>query len=340
VTTPDRAPLDACPTQGSTHRLRTRAVSRVTSGVVAAVVVAATLGACGAGARPASDGSEPVRGSCPVDPVPVVVSVGQWSDVVNAVGGGCVSVTTVVGSLSGDPHEFEPRPSDLVAFDRARIAVLNGNGYDDWARSAVDVTHPDEVVEAAVAARLLTRDGNGDGLRHDPHLWYSPDVVVAVSDEVADALARSIPAARSQIRRDRARWLRALAAYERELDHARSALRGRTYVATEPLFDATAQALGLRDLTPPGVRRAAANGSEPSPGDLTELEDLMRGRAVDVLIVSSQSEGAMPDHIRGLARRDDVPVVSIRESQPDGIGFLAWQRRQLRQLIDALERRA
>lgn len=292
-----------------------------------AALFALTSSACGVGS---AGPSEPIaRGACPVDPLPVAVSIDQWSDVVEQLGGDCVRVTTAVTSAAADPHEFEPRPSDLLALDRARLVVLNGLAYDAWATRALEVVSPSpDVVDAGSVA--------GRDVGTDPHLWYDLSVVEEVSRSVAGHLDRLLPGASSYLAGREARWRSAMNAYRDELTEVADAVRGRTYVATEPLFDATASELGLRDLTPEGFRRAAANGAEPTPADLAELESVLADGSVDVVVVDDRTTGAVSGAVRAAAHRSRVPVVAVTETRPTATSFLAWQARQVRAVASAL----
>ena len=53
--------------------------------------------------------------------------------------------------------------------------------------------------------------------------------------------------------------------------HLQSVAAGRTYAATEGVFDRLAHSVGLTDVTPAGYLRAASNDSEPAPGDLVAV---------------------------------------------------------------------
>ena len=57
--------------------------------------------------------------------VDVVVSVSQWTDLPRTLGGDCVSVTTVLASSAIDPHDFEPKPGDIAAFEKAGVSVVD-----------------------------------------------------------------------------------------------------------------------------------------------------------------------------------------------------------------------
>ena len=93
-----------------------------------------------------SDPTSPIADDCPGAPIPIVVSVDQWGDIVERVAGPCGEVTTVIDGSTGDPHSFEPSPADLAAFDEAELVVRNGLGYDTWAVKAVDALGQEPVV--------------------------------------------------------------------------------------------------------------------------------------------------------------------------------------------------
>src|SRR4051794_14246157 len=127
------------------------------------------LGACASGgATAASAVSQGDPEACPGRVVDVVVSVGQWGDLVRSLGGACATVTTIVSSAAVDPHDFEPGTSALAAISGADLVVLNGAGYDHWALDAVaTLDRGPAVVSAADVAGVPERGA-------DPHLWYSP----------------------------------------------------------------------------------------------------------------------------------------------------------------------
>jgi zinc/manganese transport system substrate-binding protein len=103
------------------------------------------------------------------------------------------------------------------------------------------------------------------------------------------------------------------------------------------VFDDMAAALGLRDLTPAGFRNAAANGSEPAPGDVDALLRALGAGEVDVLVLNSQTEGAVPRQIRRAADAAGVPVVEVTETvAPHARGFIDWQVGQLSAIGQAL----
>jgi zinc/manganese transport system substrate-binding protein len=298
---------------------------------VAAVGSTLLLAGCGAGpaSGPVTASGDPSR--CPGEQVHVVVSVAQWGDLVRGLGGDCASVTTVLASSTADPHDYEPTPGDIAAFTGADVVVVNGAGYDSWAVKAADTLDraPDIVSADEVAAQP---GGN-------PHLWYSPEAVQKVAKAVTAELAERSPKAAGYFAEQAAKAQADLAPYLSEIATAKEAARGRSYAATEPVFDLMAAALGLTDRTPSGYQRAVSNESDPAPGDLTAFEKALADRSVDVLVVNTQTSGHVPDQLRAAAEKAGVPVVEVTESPPPGAGsFVAWQVGQLQELSAALGR--
>jgi len=307
---------------------RTRTTAVRTALVTVAVV---GLAACSDGGS--DQGSAVASGNpdaCPGDVVDVVVSVGQWGDVVRSVGGDCANVTTIVASGAVDPHDFEPGTADLAAFSDADLVVVNGADYDHWAEDAAQ--SQDSAPAVLSVASLVDAPEGGD-----PHLWYEPEAVHAIAPALAAELAELSPDAADFFQERAATWQAGLRRYIDAVLALGSTISGRTYAATETVFDRMAAALGLVDATPEGYRRTVSNDSEPAPGDLAAFETALADGSIDVLIYNTQTSGSVPEQLRAAADEAGVPVVEVTESpaDPDG-SFVSWQLAQLSALSDAL----
>lgn len=322
----------------SSRSVRRRARSGLAT-VLAGVLVVGLAACSSSGSSGASSASTAGRGAaasgtsvppCPTNPVRVVVSIDPWGDVVRRLGGACAEVTTIVTGTAGDPHEYEPTPSDRAAIAEAGIVVVDGLGYDAWATKAVEATSPAPTV---VDAGGVMGRSEGD----NPHLWYEPAAVRKVGAAVSDALRAKAPSASAYFDERATAWDQALATYDRAIADTRAVASGRPYAATESVFAPMAAALGMRDVTPEGYRKAAANESEPAPGDIADFQQVLRSRQADGLVFNTQTEGAVPDQLRELAERSGVPVVEVTEAVPAGEpSFVDWQVAQLAALRKAL----
>lgn len=297
--------------------------------------LALILALSGCSSAPSTDtatdaGTPTANAACPGGPVDVVVSVDQWGDIVSELGGECASVTTLLASSSVDPHDYEPSPSDAAAFKKARLVVVNGADYDHWASDLAAASAPSvAVVDAATVT--------GTPAGANPHLWYKPSAVTAVADAVSAELAKLNPEAADYFAERRSAFGAALAPYDTLIDTIKAEAAGKSYVATESVFDYQAEALGLVDKTPPGYRQAAANESEPSPADIRAFQAELESGEVSVMIFNTQTEGSVSQQLRAAAESAGVPVVAVTETVPPGQDtFVGWQDEQLTDLAEAL----
>lgn len=320
---------------------RSRTAVLTLSGLVA-------LGLTGCADAGSDDGRTTNAGdtaSCPGEGVDVVASVAQWGQIAQALVGNCGTVTTIIASSAVDPHDFEASTGDIAAFGEADLVVVNGADYDGWAEAAVENLDPSPVVVSAAAVAGIESDAHSAGSGHsdeehglvDPHLWYDPEVVTGMSAAISAALADLAPDAADHFADQATAWAADLEAYRALVAELAGTATGRTYAATETVFDRMAAALGLTDATPEGYRRAASNESEPAPGDLTAFQTALADGTVDVLVFNSQTSGGIPEQLRAAAEDAGVPVVEVTESPADADGsFVEWQSAQLSALSDAL----
>ncbi|TRW80106.1 ABC transporter substrate-binding protein [Mycolicibacterium sp. 018/SC-01/001] len=302
------------------------------------------LSACGGGSEPgaSSAGGTASGGSCPTTPVDVVVSVDQWGDIVSQLGGDCAKVTTVLAGSSVDPHDYEPAPSDATLFEGAQLVVLNGGHYDEWAAKLAASSAPDApVVDAVDLSGGEHSDAAGDDAGHadegNPHVWYSPATVVKVAGAVTAQLKKLAPDAAAYFDERATGFGNVMKPYDDEIAAIKAGAAGKSYAATESVFDDMAAALGLQDRTPEGYKLATANESEPAPADLDAFLRLLSDRGVDVLIYNTQTEGSVPQQIRAAADKAGVAVVDVTETVPPNTqSFQTWQVDQLTSLAKAL----
>lgn len=325
---------------------------------LAGLVLAApfALAACRSGGESGDSAPDTsAAAQCPADPVDVVVSVDQWGDIVEQLGGDCARVTTVLASSAVDPHDYEPAPSDAAKFDGAQLVVVNGGHYDEWATKLSASSAPDAPVVNALEAGGAEepRDGEGhveEGHGPDygaeehgqegepnPHAWYDPAAVTGVADAVTAELGKLAPDAAAYFDGRRAAFTETMKPYDEAIRSIEANAAGKTYAATESVFDDMAAALGLVNRTPEGYQAASANEAEPSPADLDALLRLLGDRGADVLIYNVQTEGSVTQQIRGTAEQAGVPVVEVTETVPPGTdSFVTWQVDQLNALAAAL----
>ncbi len=171
-----------------------RAVPAVAGATIALALIAAGCGGSGSG----SPGQ--------LDVVATTTQIGDW---VREVGGGAVFVDQVL-QPNTDPHEYEPRPSDVEAAAGAKLVFANGDNLDKWIGQIVSDSGSDaRVVDlgAGVPERLPGESSGAEASRYDPHWWHDPRNAEAAVREIERRLAAADPAHRRQFARNAAAYL-------------------------------------------------------------------------------------------------------------------------------------
>lgn len=292
--------------------------------VVTMLVLAAPLAGC-AGPGPASSRGGRLR---------IVAAENFWGSLASQLGGDRVQVRSIVVDPSTDPHSYEPTVEDARAMAEARLTIVNGIGYDEWASHLLSADPPEGHAVLDVGDLLGLRPGD------NPHQWYSPSHVHAVIDGILAAYDRLRPADAGYFAlRRMALERQGLVRYDALIAQIRTRYAGVPVGYSESIFPPLGKALGLRLLTPPNFARAIAEGTEVTAHDKQTVDDQVSARRVKVWIFNSQNLTPEVQRVNGLARTAQVPIVTVTETlSPASYSFERWQTVQLERLASALHR--
>ncbi|MFK0331475.1 metal ABC transporter substrate-binding protein [Rhizobium sp. NPDC090275] len=123
----------------------------------------------------------------------VVASFTVLADVVSQVGGDHVEVKSLVGP-NGDPHEFEPSPTDAKNLKAAKVTFVSGEGLEGWMDRLIAASGykgTPVTVSEGVKTRTMEEDGK---TVTDPHVWNSPVSVKVWVANIEKALSSADPA--------------------------------------------------------------------------------------------------------------------------------------------------
>ena len=262
-------------------------------------------------------------------PVRIVAAETVYGDVASQIGGAAVRVTSILGNPDQDPHMFEASPSVARALAGARIAVMNGIGYDPWMAKLLAATNAPGRAVLTVATIGGHRPGD------NPHVWYDLPTMRAYAAALETALEQADPADAAGFRARRAAFDASLAPIEARIAALKSRLAGTQVTATEPVFGYVFAALGLtvRNMA---FQMAVMNDTEPGMREVAAFEHDLRTRAVRLLVYNTQATTPLATRMASLARRSGVAVVGVTETEPPGRRFQAWMLDELDALARAL----
>jgi ABC-type Zn uptake system ZnuABC Zn-binding protein ZnuA/ABC-type Mn2+/Zn2+ transport system permease subunit len=262
---------------------RRRGRALAPAGVVLAALV---VGGCGAAQGGGAGGR-----------LEVVATTTQIGDLARRVGGDAAHVGQILRPNT-DPHEYEPRPSDVVATSRAAVVLVSGDGLDAWMGDVVRQAGSDASVVDLGARVPVRRPGEQAG-RPDPHWWHDPRNAEAAVIAIRDALARADPGARATYDRNAAHELRRIRALDAAIGRCFAAVppAQRRLVTDHDAFGYFADRYGLRVIG--AVIPSQTTAAQPSAGDLDRLIALIRREHVRAVFPESS---VSPRLARAVAR--------------------------------------
>ncbi|QNE90499.1 zinc ABC transporter substrate-binding protein [Corynebacterium incognita] len=289
----------------------------------ATILLASSLALTSCGTGDTSDNAETKSGE---DTIEIVASTSIWGNVAEAVVAGTpaedtVEITAVVEGNDADPHHFEPSAADIARATEADIVVVGGGGYDAWLYDSLE--NKDNVIHA-LPLTTHSHDHEYEGHDHEhggegavesidgnEHVWYDTDALSQVAEDIAKKVGDDANAEDFTKRMD--------ALHERT-----HALPKKTYAQTEPIADYILEHSDMEDKTPKGYRSATLSHGEPTAADLNAFLEAIKHGDVDVLIYNPQTKTDLTERIRKAAEENNVKVMKIGETPPDGTNFLDY----------------
>lgn len=237
--------------------------------------------------------------------IKVVTSFSIIGDLVRAVGGERVAVTTLIGP-DADAHVFQPTPADSKSLLDAGLVVINGLGFEGWADRLVKASgYKGARLVASKGLKALAADDDhahdskggtdhGHG-RYDPHAWQDVANVKIYVANIRDALIAVDAAGRAHYEAAAASYLRQLDALDAEIKAAFAAIpkERRKIITHHDAFAYYGDAYGVTFLAPQGVTGEA----EPSAGALAQLIRQIKREKIKAVFVENLSNDKLVDRL-------------------------------------------
>ena len=243
--------------------------------------------------------------------LPVVVSFHAMGELARAIGGDKVDIHMIIPE-GEEPHDFQPKSSDLTALSQARIFIINGCGLETWADKAVEAAGNAQrtVVTASDGADIHYVEmkqilpGRKPEKQADPHVWLSLKNAKTEARNIRDAFASADPDHADYYTQRYREFVqktdKLYARYQLKFDTAPS----RTFVTGHAAFAYLARDFGLRQLS---LTNVFASG-EPSARHMTELADACKAAHIGTIFVENMES---PKIAETLARETGANLESI-----------------------------
>lgn len=299
-----------------------------------------SLAACGTTNTPPGDSGK----------IQVVASTNVWGSVIKAVGGDAVEVKALLDDPSADPHSYESKPADAALVKDAKLVVFNGGGYDDFFAKLItsDATkkieafplheahaEPGSPAPSSPAPTSEAPDADGHDHGENEHVWYDLHTVRAVAEAAANELGAIAPDKKTTFESNTQQFTAKLEELEKKVEGIG---KGKKVAATEPIAHYLLDETGAEDVTPEAFSKAIEEESDVPAAALAEMNQLVDGKQINVLINNTQTENQVTKQLVEKAKAANVPVVEVTETLPAGVtGYVDWMSKQVDALSQALK---
>ena len=234
------------------------------------------------------------------EPLPVFVSILPQKSFVERIGGSLVNVSVMV--LPGaNPHNYEPKPGQMIALSKASIYFAIGIGFEDvWLKRFGSTNpgmkivhteqgiekipmlshHHEEQEEGHAAGNDAVHDEH-EGIA-DPHVWLSPPNVKIIAKNISDGLSQADPAHRADYEENLRKFEREIDDLDAELRKVFSHRKGAKFMVFHPAWGYFAHAYGLEQIP------VEIEGKEPKPAKLKALIEQAKRDGIRIVFVQPQ----------------------------------------------------
>lgn len=294
-------------------------------------------------------GREPVQGK---GKILVVTTLFPLHDFVRTVGGDRVEARLLLPP-GVEPHNFEPKPEDVVQLNKADIFVYTNRYMEPWAAGILKGIPNKglEAVDASAGVTFMPASGgehhdeheagerghlHGEGM--DPHVWLSIPNAERMVDNIASALERKDPAGGGYYRKNAEAYRARLAELDGRFRTGLSGCRQRLFLhGGHYAFGYLAQRYGLTYVS----AYAVSADAEPTPQKLMELVNLMRKNSLRYIFYE---ELLSPRVAETIARETGATLLQLhgihnvsREDMAEGATYVSLMEKNLKNLMTGLQ---
>ena len=220
-------------------------------------------------------------------------------------------------------HEFEPSASDVAAIYEADVFVYHSRTLESWAGSLDPSLQKSKVavVEASNGMQLdkvagLEEVSAGEGIDertlYDPHTWLDPEKVAEEAQLIAQELSKLDSKNADTYQKNAQKFAEKAKALSEKYKGIFSGLDEKTFVTQHTAFSYLAKRFGLKQLGISGI----SPDQEPSPRQLTEIQDFIKTYKVKTIFVESNASSKLAETLKKAAGVN-LKVLNPLEADPE-----------------------
>jgi zinc transport system substrate-binding protein len=204
-----------------------------------------------------------------------------------AVAGDCATVQALVPPSVG-PHDFQARPGDLLALQKAHVLVKNGLGVETFLEPLISAAANPQLRVIDTSRGVATKSHDDDHGHHhggvNPHIWLDPLRAVQQVETIRAGLAAADPGCAEGYGRRAKATTAELQALHQDLARQLQPFRGKAFVAFHDVAPYFAERYGLK-----AVALVDVPELNPTPADLQRVAATVKANRIQALLSEPQA---------------------------------------------------
>jgi len=212
----------------------------------------------------------------------VVASFYPMYDFAQKIGGDKVTVTNLTPA-GVEPHEWEPKSTDMITISDADVFIYNSEYTEGWVTSVLDSLDSKSltIVKASADITLLqtTDSENGEESGSDGHVWLDPEYAKIEMQAICEAFCKADPTNKSYYEDNLATYSEKLDQLDADFTEALADVTQKNIVVAHQAFGYLCSAYGLTQIPIEGLSADA----EPDANRMMEIIDFVEEYDIHVI---------------------------------------------------------
>lgn len=257
------------------------------------------------------------------DKISIVTTTNVYSDIAKNIVGKYGTATAIIDKSSTDPHDFDPTTADAKKLTKANIIVANGLGYDSWMNKLAKSVNKKPV--------LVGEDLMGLKKGDNPHIWYNLNMPTDYVNYLVKRLSKLDKKHAAYFKANGEKYLAKVNEIKKLVKSDKS--DKKPVFVSEPVFDYALEEAGYK-VGDKDFEEAIENGTDPSPKMINKMNSEIKEKKIAFFVNNTQASSSTVKTFVKLAKKNNIPVLDVRETIPNHITYLAWMKENYQKLAN------
>lgn len=273
--------------------------------------------------------------------IKVVCTTTMITDLARALAGDAAEVRGIM-KPGEDPHVYEVRPRDAQSIGEADLVLMNGLHLEATLGDVIEhAAKKAKVVRLAETPAIVPLESEKARGAPDPHCWFNVLYFRTYAERARDALIEVDPGNADGYRARAEKYLAELEELHRWVQEQIASIprERRVMVTSHDAFQYFGRTYFIDVYAVIGI----STEQQPKPGDVAQLESIVRERNVKALFIETSVSQTLNDLVKKVAEHSGAKIGgtlysdSLGEPGTEVGSYIGMMRHNTRTIVDALK---